>query len=109
MSKIAMISQPMRGKTDAEIVADRNRAISWLHENGFTVVNTLFTDEWYSKESMEKRKVTNIPLCFLAKSIENMSKVDTVFFVDGWRNARGCQVKHFAAKTYGLNVIYEKE
>ena len=46
----AMLSQPMRGKTDEEIVADRNRAITYLESKGYEVINTFFADEWYSKE-----------------------------------------------------------
>ena len=53
----AMISQPMAGKTDLEIIEDRNRAMAYLEERGFEIVNTLFTDEWYSKESMTERGV----------------------------------------------------
>ena len=45
--KRAMLSQPMAGKTDAEIIAAREKAISALRERGYEVVNTLFTDEWY--------------------------------------------------------------
>ena len=46
--KKAMLSQPMAGKTDEEIVATREKAIKILEEKGYEVVNTLFTDEWYS-------------------------------------------------------------
>ena len=69
----AMLSQPMAGKTDKEIIETRERAMSELREKGYEIVNTLFTDEWYSRENMEKRGVVQIPLCFLAKSLENMS------------------------------------
>lgn len=48
--KKAMLSQPMAGKTDEEIKATRERAIKALTEKGYEIVNTLFTDEWYSKE-----------------------------------------------------------
>lgn len=48
----AMLSQPMAGKTDEEIVATREKAMAALKEKGYEVVNTLFTDEWYSKEQM---------------------------------------------------------
>ena len=44
----AMLSQPMAGKTDEEIVATREKAIAVLRDKGYEVVNTLFTDEWYS-------------------------------------------------------------
>ena len=72
MIKKAMLSQPMAGKTDEEIVATREMAVSFLESAGYEIVNTLFTDEWYSRENMEKRGVVQIPLCFLAKSLENM-------------------------------------
>ena len=103
----AMFSQPMAGKTEQEIVETRNHAIAELEERGFEVINTLFTDEWYSKESMESRGVVQIPLCFLAKSLENMSKCDAAYFCKGWENARGCRIEHAAAIAYGLEVIYE--
>ena len=41
----AMLSQPMAGKTDAEIIETREKAIAALHERGYQVINTLFTDE----------------------------------------------------------------
>ena len=107
--KKAMLSQPMGGKTNEEIVATRERAIRALREKGYEIVNTLFSDEWYSKEKMEERGVVQIPLCFLAKSLENMSLCHTAYFCKGWEQARGCRIEHEAAKAYGLDIIYEEE
>lgn len=104
----AMLSQPMAGKTEEEIKETRDRAIQVLREKGYEIVNTLFTDEWYSKESMEERGVVQIPLCFLAKSLESMSLCHAVYFCKGWENTRGCRIEHDAAVAYGLDVIYEK-
>ena len=104
----AMLSQPMAGKTDAEIVATRNKAIDTLTALGYDVVNTLFTDEWYSQEKMQERGVVQIPLCFLAKSLENMSLCHAAYFCKGWENARGCKIEHDAAVAYGLKIIYEE-
>ena len=104
----AMLSQPMASKTQEEIIAVRERAIAMLEACGYEVVNTLFTDEWYSKDSMEKRGVVNIPLCFLAKSLENMSLCHAVYFCKGWEQARGCRIEHEAAKAYGMKIIYEE-
>ena len=103
----AMLCQPMAGKTEQEIIETRERAITALNENGYDVVNTLFTDEWYSNEAMEARGVVQIPLCFLAKSLENMSLCHAAYFCKGWENARGCRIEHEAAKAYGLEIIYE--
>ena len=104
----AMISQPMAGKTDQEIVETRERAMNALRDKGYQVVNTLFTDEWYSKEAMESRGVVQIPLCFLAKSLENMSLCHAAYFCKGWEKARGCKIEHDAAVAYGLHIIYEE-
>lgn len=103
-----MLSQPMAGKTDEEIIATRDKAVKTLTEKGYEVVNTLFTDEWYSKENMEKRGVVQIPLCFLAKSLENMSLCHAAYFCKGWEQARGCRIEHDAAKAYGLQILYEE-
>jgi hypothetical protein len=105
----AMLSQPMAGKTEQEIVETRNRAIAKLEERGFEVINTFFTDEWHNKESVKSRGVVQIPVCFLAKSLESMSKCDAVYFCKGWENARGCRIEHSVAVAYGLTIIYEEE
>lgn len=103
-----MLSQPMAGKTEEEIVETRNRAVAALKAQGYEIVNTLFTDEWYSKEKMEERGVVQIPLCFLAKSLENMSLCHAAYFCKGWETARGCRIEHESAVAYGLTVLYEE-
>lgn len=105
----AMISQPMAGKTPEDIVETRNRALEFLEKNGYEVVNTLFTDVWYSESSMKDRGVVNKPLCYLAKSLENMSLCDVAYFCKGWERARGCLIEHEAAIAYGLIVMYEED
>lgn len=104
----AMLSQPMVGKTKEEITATREAAIAALKAEGYEIVNTLFTDEWYSKEAMEERGVVQIPLCFIAKSLENMSLCHAAYFCKGWENARGCKIEHDVAVAYGLKIIYEE-
>ena len=103
----AMISQPMNGKTDEEIVKTRNRAIAILESKGYKVINTLFTDDWYNEDAIKDRGVVNIPICFLAKSLENMSLCNAVYFCKGWDKARGCQIEHRAAAVYGVDIMYE--
>lgn len=105
--KKVMLSQPMAGKSNEEIIATREKTIKVLKEKGFEIVNTLFTDEWYSKEKMAERGVIQRPLCFLAKSLENMSLCHAVYFCKGWESARGCKIEHEVAKAYGLEIIYE--
>lgn len=108
MERKAMLSQPMAGKTEDEIRLTREKAIKVLEEKGYLIVNTLFTDDWYKKDQMESRGVVQIPLCFLAKSLENMSLCHAAYFCKGWDKARGCKIEHDAAVAYGLEVIYEE-
>lgn len=61
----------------------------------------------YSDVAMKERGVVQIPLCYLAKSLENMSLCHAAYFCKGWENARGCRIEHDAAVAYGLEVLYE--
>ena len=54
-----------------------------------------------------KRGVVQVPLCYLAKSLENMSLCHAAYFAKGWEDARGCRIEHDAAVAYGLEVLYE--
>ena len=107
IKKKAMLSQPMSGKTEEEIVATREKAIAALEAMGYEVINTYFTDAWYSDNEMKKRGVVHIPLCYLAKSLENMSLCHAAYFCKGWENTRGCCIEHDAAVKYGLEILYE--
>ena len=52
----------MAGKTEKEIIETREHAMDELKKRGYEIVNTLFTDEWYSKNKMQERGVVQIPL-----------------------------------------------
>ena len=108
MKQKAMISQPMANKTEQEITETRERAKNVLESLGYKFINTRFTDEWYAPESMKERGVENVPLCFLAKSLENMSKCHVAYFCKGWEDARGCRCEHDIAQAYGMTIIYEE-
>ena len=105
----AMLSQPMAGKSEEEIRATREKAIKALEKRNYEIVNTLFTDEWYSSDKMKERGVVQIPLCFLAKSLENMSLCHAAYFCKDWEQARGCRIEHDAAVAYVLTILYEED
>ena len=102
----AMLSQPMAGKSDDEIIATREKAIKALEAQGYEIVNTLFTDEWYNRENMEKRGVVQIPLCFLAKSLEKMSLCHAAYFCKGWERARGCLLVLDCSVDFGVCFFF---
>lgn len=97
--RLAMISQPMAGLTDEEIERARNEAIAFLESEGYEVINTKFTDEYYKEDRKNKA------LMYLAKSLDNMTRVDAVLFCPGWEKATGCRIEHEAAEAYGVPVI----
>ena len=106
-TKKAMVSQPMAGKTDVEIVKTRDEAVAELESMGYEIVNTLFADIELVGDAIDECDVVHVPLCYLGKSIERMSMCNAVYFCKGWENARGCRIEHDAAVAYGLEVIVD--
>lgn len=96
--KKLFISQPMRGKTDEEILRERNEAIAITKDIMDDDIEVI--DSFFQNAPAEAK-----PLWFLGKSIELLSSADVVYFCDGWSNARGCRIEHECAKEYGINII----
>ena len=90
-----MISQPMRGKTTEQIKEEREKLIREIEKSGNEYVDTIFTNVEPGKENID------LPVYYLAMSIEAMSKVDAVIFMEGWTQARGCRIEHDIAREYG--------
>ena len=97
----------MNGLTDEQIDETRNRFFEFACKEKFDVVNTFFTGGFNSPSSIKSRGIIQIPVYFLAKSLEYMSECSTVYFAKGWENARGCKIEHEVALQYGLEIIYE--
>ncbi len=98
--KKLFISQPMRGKTDEEIRAERERAIGeaeTLLGEKVEIIDSLFAD--FSGNALTR----------LAESIELLAKSDIVYFAKGWKNARGCRIEHECAVEYGIDRIEVNE
>lgn len=96
MKKRVMISQPMRGKTEEQVRRERAETIRELTEKGYEVVDTVFPD--FSSEG-------NIPVKYLAKSIECIAEVDAVYFMEGWNISRGCIIEHLVCAEYGIKIL----
>lgn len=101
--KKLFISQPMRGKTDEEILAVREKAIEsakkYLKECGEEDEIEVI-DSFFQNAPAEAR-----PLRFLAKSLELLSTADVAYFAKGWEDARGCRIENECAIEYGIGVI----
>ena len=96
--KKLFISQPMRGKTDEEILAVRQRAIESAERHlgeKVEVIDSFFKDA----------PVTNRPLWFLGESLKLLATADVAYFAKGWEEARGCRIENTCAIEYGIDVI----
>ena len=100
--KKLFISQPMRGKTDEEILAVRAQAIQSAERvlgEEVEVIDSFF------KGAAVPPTVLSRPLWFLGKSIKLLSGADVAYFAEGWEDARGCKIEHECAVEYGITVI----
>lgn len=96
--KKLFISQPMKDKTDAEILAVREQAIQSaknLLGEDVEVIDSFFQDAQHDAK----------PLWFLAKSLELLATADVVYFAKDWEKYRGCRIENTCAVEYGITVI----
>ena len=96
--KKLFISQPMRGKTDAEILAERSNAIQAAKDSvkdEIEVIDSFFQDA----------PVDATSLWYLGESLKLLATADVAYFAPGWDKARGCKIENLCAKEYGVHVI----
>lgn len=99
--KRLFISQPMGGKMDEEITAERNKIIGKIAERcgGVEVIDSLFTED--------APDGVNSGLWWLGKSLELLATADCAYFADGWEEYRGCRIEHECAVQYGIDIVGE--
>lgn len=96
--KKLFISQPMKGKTNEEIEAERAKAIEAAKialEDDVEVIDSFF----------KNAPVDARPLWFLGKSLELLSTADVAYFAKDWEKFRSCKIEYEAALEYGIKVI----
>lgn len=93
------ISQPMRGKTDDEILREREDAILKVHEK-FPNENVEVIDS-FLVDSHKQMK----PAECLGQSIELLGGADLAVFIGDWRNARGCAIENLVCKEYDISTM----
>ncbi|CUX75348.1 DUF2829 domain-containing protein [Enterocloster clostridioformis] len=96
--KKLFISQPMKGKTDEEILVVREKAIESAREYLGEPVEVI--DSFFQNVPADAR-----PLWYLGKSLELLATADVAYFAPGWENARGCKIENTCAIEYGIDVI----
>ena len=96
--KKLIISQPMKGKSDEDILAERQKAIKSAEAKIGEAVEVI--DSFFQEAPADVK-----PLWFLGKSLELLSGADIAYFVKGWQTARGCRIENTCAIEYGIPVI----
>ena len=96
--KKLFISQPMKGKTNEEILKEREAAISRAKELMRDEVEVI--DSFFENAPTEAK-----PLWYLGESLKLLSTADVAYFASGWKNARGCKIEHICADQYGINIV----
>jgi hypothetical protein len=94
--KKVFVSQPMRGRTDEEILAERERLEELAREKcggDAVIVDSFFKD--FNGNALQ----------FLGKAIGVLAEADAAIFGKGWENARGCRIEHLCCQEYGIEVI----
>lgn len=92
------ISQPMNGKTDEEILRERDEAIKEIKKNISDDIEVI--DSFFQSAPFDAR-----PLYFLGKSLELLSTADIAYFCRGWDLARGCRIEHQCCLEYGIKIF----
>lgn len=93
------ISQPMRNRSEEDIMAERKVIIEKLNAMHIEVIDTIFTEE--APEN------NNEGIYYLGKSILKMAEADAIFMCEGWNEARGCRIERQVAQDYGIKILYE--
>lgn len=96
------ISQPMKGRTDEEIMQERNKIMIKMTEviTRFGGRPVEFIDSFFGEGASKS------PIDSIGKSISLMGEADLVVFAPGWEDARGCRIEHQVARDYGIQVSY---
>lgn len=97
--KRLFISQPMRGKTDEEILATREKAVASAKNHLGEDVEVI--DSFFQNVP----EVENRPLWCLGESLKLLATADVAYFAKDWDQYRGCRIENTCAIEYGIDVI----
>ncbi len=102
--KRVFISQPMRGRKDDEIRAERDAILAQFverfHGEEVEEIKSFLPDEFHAAD------FKNVALAYLGKSLMLLAGADVAVFVQGYAEARGCRIEHEAAVAYGVERVY---
>ena len=96
--KKLFISQPMKDKTDDEILEERSNAIQAAKDSLKDEIEVI--DSFFQVAPVGAK-----PLWYLGESLKLLATADVAYFAPGWEKARGCKIENTCAKEYGIPTI----
>lgn len=96
--KKLFISQPMKGRSDEEIINDHRACIKYAKEMLGEDVEVI--DSFFRGAPADAK-----PLWYLGESLKLLAQADIAYFAAGWADARGCKIEHTCAAEYGVPII----
>lgn len=94
----AFISQPMRDKTNDDIIRERESTMLFLNDKYGNVeeIDSFFKDAPHDAT----------PLWYLGESIKLIGDADIVYMCKDWQKYNGCTIEHECAVRYGKTIEY---
>lgn len=102
--KKLFVSQPMKGKTDEVIKAERNALIEEAErivksEEELEVIDSFIVD------APKENGVVTKPVWYLGKSLMMLSEADYAIFGDHWNDYNGCTIEHEVCERYEIKIL----
>lgn len=98
--KKLFISQPMRLRSDREILEEREQI--YLKVRDILDEPVVVIDSFFEGVPTDAK-----PLWYLGESFKKLAEADIAYFAKDWAYARGCKLEHAAAVEYGIAVMYD--
>ena len=92
------ISQPMKDKTEKEIMDQRKRIEDYIKSEVDEDVEII---DSYVQDAPDECN----PVFFLGLSLQFLSQADLAVFCEGWENARGCVIERKVCKDYNISYM----
>lgn len=92
------ISQPMKDKTEKEILDQRKRIEDYIKSEVDEDVEII---DSYVQNAPDECN----PVFFLGLSLQFLSQADLAVFAQGYENARGCVIEREVCDKYGIPAV----
>jgi hypothetical protein len=103
--KKLFISQAMSGKSDKELMVERDSALVYVEYNlgeEYEEIDSSFPDIVDEVLTGDQQSAFG-----LGKEIELLAASDAAYFCTGWYKNRGCQIEHLVCEKYHIPIVYD--